>query len=92
MAQIGIKQAGNTLHTGLHTHIDEHSRHRHSGHTQPGHKMRKICKRGGMAREGWSVCVSVSLFGGEQHDTQVLFWSIKSMRGNLGKEANLSVL
>lgn len=39
-----------------------------------------------------NASVPVSLFGGWQQDTQVLFWSIKSMRAILGREANLSVL
>ena len=39
-----------------------------------------------------SASVSVSLFGGEQHDTQVLFWSIKSMRGTIEKNQSVSAL
>lgn len=102
MSPICIKQAGNTLHTEL-THIHTHT-HRRRQHMQPGHKLRKICQEGSHTRHESErvsmyldvrVSVSVSLSGGRQHDTQVLFWSIVSMRGKLEKkerEADLSLL
>lgn len=92
MAQIGIKQAENTLHTGLtltqalslshkHTHTHAQTQQIQSQWAQVEENLSKAMAR--ERREHMSVCLdvstsmSVSLFGAWQRDTQVLFWSIK---------------